>query len=146
MEIVLTAPNVLATLALGITATFAGSVLVAYYQKKENSRWHVYRDLIPAAGQALDNPDAVVDSTNMSLTIEQLKTESFVLGRKERRSVARIDHLEGQRWALIGFGPGMGDKAMPEFHLKNAIRTELEGLSRLIERRLRWKVRARRNS
>ena len=130
--------EVAATLGLGIAAGFAGSVMVGVGKKRENARRRLYRELIPAAERALDTPEAIVDVQAMSSAIRDMKVESLTLGRRERSSIDLIVSVENQRWALAGFGPAMGAKAMPEFHLKNELRSELARLRELTERRLRW--------
>jgi hypothetical protein len=132
--------GVATTLGLGTAAGFAGSVMVGMAKRREEARWHLYRELIPAAERALDTPEAIVDVDGMSSAIRDMKVASLTLGRRERRSIELIGCVENQRWALVGFGPAMGEKAMPEFHLKNQLRSELGRLRHLTERRLRWRL------
>ncbi len=130
--------GVATTLGLGIAAGLSGSVIFGMGKRREKARWHLYRELIPTAEKALDTSDAIVDVHGMSSAIRHMKVVSLTLGHKERRSIELIASAENQRWALVGFGPAMGDKAMPEFHLKNKLRSELGHLRDLTERRLRW--------
>ena len=137
--------GVATTLGLAIAAGFAGSVMVGVGKRREKARSRLYRELIPAAEGALDTPEGVVDVHAMSSVIRDMKVESLTLGRSERSSIDLIVSVENQRWALVGFGPAMGEKAMPEFHLKNELRSELARLRQLTERRLRWIPRATKN-
>ena len=130
--------GVATTLGLGIAAGIPGSVMVGMWKRREDARSHLYRELIPAALSALDTPEAIVDVHAMSAAIRNMKATSLTLSRRERTSIQLIDSVESQRWALVGLGPAMGEKAMPEFHLKNELRSELGRLRQLTERRLRW--------
>ena len=128
---------IIQALAMGFLVAIGKSLVVDRRQHSRQLRTDSLQRTVPAMRRALDTPEAVVDSTAMAMLIPDLLNSSSFLGRKERRLVTKIADLERHRWALVGFGPGTGKKAMPEYHLKNEMRNELDNLTRLLKIKLR---------
>lgn len=122
--------------ASGILIAIGKSLVVDRRHRSRTLRTDSLQRTVPEISRALDTPEAVVDGTAMALLIPDLVNSASLLGRKERRLATKIASLERQRWALVGFGPGTGKKAIPEYHLKNEMRAALEDLSRLLKIKL----------
>ena len=121
---------------LGGALTIMGSLVVNRQQHARALCFGLLAETLPTLRSELQPPSGVVNATAVHALLVHLETRCDCIGRGPRNDALAIIDLEKSRFGRTGFGPGMGENAMPELELLTKMRARTQQLEARLRRRV----------